>query len=127
MGGRRLVLLRAIVEQLRPRQWTKNLVVLAGVIFSLQLTDSTQMLRALGAMACFCLLSSAGYVFNDLRDLENDRLHPRKRTRPLASGRLPIAAAIGLLLVAAPVSLAGAFLIAPRLGWVALAYLLLSN
>jgi 4-hydroxybenzoate polyprenyltransferase len=118
--------LTALLEQLRPRQWTKNLVVLAGVVFSLQLTDQSQILRALAAMACFCLLSSAGYVFNDLLDLESDRHHPRKRLRPLASGRLRPGPAVGLMMLLVVLGLGAAFWLAPRLGYVALAYLVLS-
>ena len=115
-----------LLEQLRARQWTKNLVVLAGVVFSMQLTDTSQLLRALVACGCFCLLSSAGYVFNDLRDLENDRLHPRKRTRPLPSGRLGRLPAVALMVAAMIAGLGGAFLLGVRPGFVALAYVLLS-
>jgi 4-hydroxybenzoate polyprenyltransferase len=83
-------LLLAILDSLRPRQWTKNLVLLAGVIFAQQFTDPASVLRALAACLLFCLASGAVYVFNDIRDVEQDRLHPYKRRRPIASGRLPV-------------------------------------
>ncbi len=75
-------------ENLRPRQWTKNLLLFAGVIFARKLGDPHCVLRAaLGALV-FCFSSGVVYVYNDYRDLELDRLHPIKKLRPLASGRL---------------------------------------
>jgi len=115
-----------MIEELRPRQWTKNGVVLAGVVFSLQAGSIEQLLRALIAFASFCLLSSAGYVFNDLKDLENDRFHPRKRQRPLASGRLPLGVGRGLMVLLIVLGLGGAALLGGRFALVAGAYLALS-
>jgi 4-hydroxybenzoate polyprenyltransferase len=80
----------AIVQNLRPRQWTKNLILLAGVIFAQQLNDPASVLRSVAAVLVFCLASGAVYIFNDLVDVEQDRLHPYKRLRPIASGRLPV-------------------------------------
>jgi len=119
-------LIRALVQELRPRQWIKNGVVLAGVVFSLQVTNPEQVVRALVAFACFCLLSSAGYIFNDLRDLEGDRFHPRKRERPLASGRLGPGVAWGAMTALAAAALAVAFGLGLELGIIASAYALLS-
>ena len=119
-------MLKALLEELRPRQWTKNGVVLAGVVFSLQVNVPEQLLRALIAFACFCLLSSAGYIFNDLRDLEQDRYHPRKRLRPLASGRLTVAVARVAMVLLVIVGLGGAVLLSPRFGAVAAGYFLIS-
>ena len=116
----------ALLEQLRPRQWTKNLLLLAGVIFSVEFTEISQVLRALGAVSCFCLLSSAAYVFNDLKDLDNDRFHPRKRNRPLASGRLTHGAARAMLVLLTISGLGGAFLLGVGFGAVAVAYVSLS-
>ncbi|HOX25253.1 MAG TPA: UbiA prenyltransferase family protein [Candidatus Krumholzibacteria bacterium] len=82
--------LLALAGSLRPRQWTKNLVLLAGVIFAQELRDPASALRALAACLIFCVASGAVYVFNDLADIEQDRLHPYKRLRPIASGRLPV-------------------------------------
>src|SRR5260370_22788848 len=82
--------MRALLEAARPRQWVKNLFVGAPLVFSKHLGDSRQALRALGAVAIFCALSSAVYLWNDIVDVEKDRAHPRKRHRPIADGRLPL-------------------------------------
>jgi 4-hydroxybenzoate polyprenyltransferase len=74
------------LRTLRPRQWTKNLVVFAPLLFAKQVTEWGSTWRALVAFAAFCFVASAGYVINDLRDLKQDRLHPEKRYRPLAAG-----------------------------------------
>lgn len=85
---------RALLVSLRPHQWTKNLVVLAALAFSKHLFDDPDaVVRAGVAFAVFCALSGAVYVVNDLVDLERDRLHPIKRSRPIASGALPVPAA----------------------------------
>lgn len=86
------------VEALRPHQWTKNLVLFAGIAFSQQLLQRPLALRAVAGFAAFCLLSGAIYVLNDLKDLEADRVHPRKRLRPLPSGRLSQGAAFAGLM-----------------------------
>ncbi len=119
-------MLKALLQEMRPRQWTKNGVVLAGVVFSLQAGVPHQLLRALLAFAVFCLLSSAGYIFNDLKDLENDRYHPRKRMRPLAAGRLDRRVAATAMVIMAVAALAAAFALGPRFAMVAAAYLVLS-
>ncbi len=87
-------LIIAGVLALRPQQWTKNVLVLAGIIFADQLFVPGQALRALALFAAFCLVSGATYIFNDLRDLESDRAHARKRNRPIASGELSAGVAI---------------------------------
>ncbi len=77
-----------LVASLRPQEWIKNLLVFAGVIFSRQFDDGQALLDATITFVAFCGISSAGYLFNDLRDREHDRLHPDKRRRPIASGAL---------------------------------------
>ena len=94
--------LRAIIIAMRPRQWTKNFAVFVGIIFAQRLFSVPSLERTILAFATFCLASSTIYLLNDLLDLENDRQHPTKRHRPLASGKLPIPwaiAAIGVLLL----------------------------
>lgn len=81
---------------LRHRQWLKNGLVIVPLIFSGELLQPGRVPRVLLAFAAFCLASSAGYVLNDLRDRERDRLHPTKRLRPLASGAMSTAAALVL-------------------------------
>lgn len=78
----------ALFRGLRPAQWTKNLLLFAGVLFSRHLTEGPMLLRAAGGFVAFALLSGSLYLLNDLKDLEADRRHPVKRLRPLASGQL---------------------------------------
>jgi 4-hydroxybenzoate polyprenyltransferase len=89
-GGRMLALLQAM----RPRQWTKNLAIFVGIVFAHRLLAITSFERAFVAFITFCLASSTIYLLNDLLDLENDRRHPVKSKRPLASGALPASWAI---------------------------------
>jgi 4-hydroxybenzoate polyprenyltransferase len=99
------------LRALRPRQWTKNLLVFAGVVFSQQVTQPDLVLRAAAGFLAFSLLSSCVYVVNDIRDLEADRLHPKKRKRAIASGRLtPTVALMGCVPVLAAVVALSAWL-----------------
>ena len=74
----------AILESLRPRQWTKNLILFAGCIFAQKCGEPVFLIRAVLGCLIFCLASGAVYIYNDVVDLELDRLHPHKRKRPLA-------------------------------------------
>jgi 4-hydroxybenzoate polyprenyltransferase len=96
-----------LIQALRPKQWTKNLLLFAGVLFSRQVSDPALALRAFAGFVAFSLLSGSVYLLNDLMDVRADRLHPKKRLRPIASGRLPVAVAWGALvpLLAAVVSI----------------------
>jgi 4-hydroxybenzoate polyprenyltransferase len=86
--------LLAAVEAMRPKQWTKNGLVLLALVFARQLTNLAAIERVLLAFFAFSLAASAIYVVNDIADRETDRVHPRKSLRPVASGRLPVSAAI---------------------------------
>ena len=77
-----------IIGSMRPRQWTKNLVVFAALIFSRNFDNPAMVLRSVEAFFILCLLSGVIYIVNDLADLPRDRQHPMKRNRPLASGAL---------------------------------------
>jgi 4-hydroxybenzoate polyprenyltransferase len=121
--GRPLVWSLALA--LRPRQWTKNLVVLAGLIFGERLLDPAAVADATVAFAVFCLLSGVVYVVNDVRDREADRLHPTKSRRPIASGDLPVATALVLAAVLTVLALGIAFRLSSGFGAVGLAYLVL--
>jgi len=102
---------RALLAEMRPRQWTKNLILLAPLLFSLELDRPVGVLRAVVAVILFCLVSGAVYIVNDLHDLERDRLHDTRRRRPLAAGELSpreAAVAAAVLLV---VGLGGAILL----------------
>jgi 4-hydroxybenzoate polyprenyltransferase len=104
--------LRALVESLRPGQWSKNGFVLAALVFARQLAEPRQVALAVAAAGDFCLLSGAVYLVNDVFDLDEDRRNPVKRLRPVASGRLPVRTA----LLAAILLDVVAFAIAWRLG-----------
>lgn len=114
------------VVAMRPRQWTKNLLLFAGLLFAEKLGDLPRVWLNLLAFLSFCLISGAVYIYNDLRDVEEDRLHPRKRHRPIASGKLPVAVATWWMLSAALLGLVLAFWIRPAFGGLAIAYLALS-
>src|SRR5436190_23946826 len=91
--------LLALMVAMRPRQWTKNLAIFVGLVFAQQLFTFASFERAGLAFVAFCLASSFIYLLNDLLDLENDRHHPTKRNRPMASGRLPISWAVTAMVV----------------------------
>ncbi len=98
----------ALLVALRPSEWIKNLLVFAGLLFSQKLRQGPQVMDATITFAAFCGISSAGYLFNDIRDAAHDRQHPKKRLRPIASGELPsrTAAAAGIALAAGSVVIA---------------------
>ena len=112
-----------VLISLRPAQWTKNLVVFAGLIFAEELLDPRSAAIASLAFVVFCLLSGVVYLFNDVRDREADRIHPTKSLRPIASGALSVQAAVGSGLTLAALALGAAFWIGPAFGAVSLAYL----
>ena len=122
---------RALVTAMRPNQWTKNGLVAASFFFALG--DKTQHLTwrafpaVLGSVAVFCMLSSAVYLVNDVRDREQDRLHPTKRHRPIASGQLAIGVALWAALALAGTGMLAAWFLRPALAGVGLAYLLLQG
>ena len=111
------------VRLLRPAQWTKNLFVLAPLLFSGRGTDSDAVVEALLALVTFCLLASAVYSFNDVADRESDRAHPTKRNRPVASGRITTSTAIGMAVGLIVAGLGLAWAVNSRLALIAAAYL----
>lgn len=119
-------LFSSIIQSMRPRQWTKNLVVFAGLVFSAKFFQVPLLLRSLQALGVFCLAAGAVYIFNDLHDRAQDRHHPEKKNRPIASGRLnqEIAGlALILLLVA---GLGWGFALSPGFGMAVLSYVVLN-
>lgn len=116
-----------LLRLLRPRQWVKNVFILAAPLYGGGLFVDETIVRTLLAVAIFCALSGGIYAFNDLKDVDQDRLHPRKRTRPLASGRIRpwMAVLFGAFLLC--VSLAGALLVSRGLFWAALCYLVINT
>ena len=121
---------RYLLISLRPKQWTKNFLVYMALLFSVEETwhlrdvDSWLPLLGKATATCvlFCLVCSAEYLVNDIRDRETDLLHPQKRLRPIASGRLSVATAGGWAAALTAVGLAGSFAIEPRVGFVVLGY-----
>ncbi len=116
--------LRGLVKTMRPHQWVKNGFIYAALVFDGKLFDPQLFLYTTLAMLCFCLCASAVYLLNDLVDIEKDRLHPRKRLRPLPSGELHPRIAGVAALVLAVIGVAGATWIGPIVGAISLAYLL---
>jgi len=109
----------AAFVSLRPRQWTKNLLLFAGIIFAAKLGDVSRWAEALAAFAAYCAASSASYLVNDVRDALHDRAHPVKRSRPIARGELSPRAAELL----AAVLIVSAFLLAAPLGIASIVFL----
>jgi len=118
-------MLLALLRTMRPRQWTKNVFVFAGVFFDGRAFELVRLVHSLAAFAIFCLLSSAVYLINDLADVEKDRQHPSKRHRPIASGDLKPSVAIWAAAVCMALSIAAAFALGTAFGIVSLAYLAL--
>jgi 4-hydroxybenzoate polyprenyltransferase len=112
-----------LVRTMRPRQWSKNLILFAALIFSRNLLDLQMLLRSAAACAVFCLLSGMVYTVNDLLDLQEDRLHQTKRRRPLASGALSPRLAIGWVALVTVAALGMAWLIGPRFLFISLGFL----
>jgi len=113
----------AWLRAMRPRQWVKNVLVLAPVLPAGRQVDGSTFVGAGVAFVLFCLISSAVYLVNDARDVEADRAHPRKRFRPLAAGELGVGTAVALAVVLAVVGLTAAALWAPALAVVLAVYL----
>jgi decaprenyl-phosphate phosphoribosyltransferase len=114
---------RALVRTVRPHQWVKNGFVVAPLVFARHLEDPSFAIRSGIAFLAFCLLSGAVYAFNDVRDVEADRVHPTKRHRPIAAGELGERAALVASGLLAVIGLATAYILDWRAGVCATAYL----
>jgi len=115
----------AAVRAVRPRQWIKNVLVFTAPLAAGQILDRDVVLGALLAFVAFCLISATVYLINDVRDVEEDRLHPRKRFRPIASGELSPNAALVLAAVTGVLGFALGFLVSWQLGVTLTVYLVL--
>jgi len=113
----------AAIQALRMKQWIKNLLLFAALIFALKFKELDLVLKASMAFFSFCLISSAGYLYNDSRDREADAQHPRKCKRPIASGRLPLRAAFVEMAIILTIGFSIAWAISPMFCLVALLYL----
>jgi 4-hydroxybenzoate polyprenyltransferase len=110
---------------MRPKQWTKNLVIFAGIIFAKKLTDPILFFRSISAFILFCLVSGSIYLINDIADKEQDQQHPRKRYRPIASNQLPAGSAGFTATIILLISTAVSFILSPIFGICLLIYLVM--
>ena len=117
----------AYLRLVRPKQWTKNGFVLAGVVFSGEALQAPSVVAALLAFVAFCALSGAMYAVNDILDVEEDRKHPTKRLRPVAGNEITVRAAAVYAVLLLVGGLALAFYVAPGVGLAGLAYLALQS
>ena len=115
-------MLRHLLKSMRPRQWTKNLVIFAALVFDGQLLDLRAGLRTLAGFVIFCLVSGIVYIINDLVDIEADRMHPEKRRRPLASGALSPRIALLAVAIVLVIVVPAAWLLSDRFALIALGY-----
>jgi 4-hydroxybenzoate polyprenyltransferase len=116
--------LSAVLVSLRPRQWVKNLFVFGGLVFGQRLFTPA-LWTALAAFVVFCALSGAIYLLNDVADRDKDRLHPDKRHRPIAAGRLPVRAAVVTAVALIVAGLAAADWLSRPFALAAVAYVVL--
>ncbi len=96
-----------VLKSMRPRQWIKNFMVFPALVFAQKLTDPTAVLSVFGGFAVFCVLSGVVYIYNDLNDYQNDKNHPTKKFRPIASGQLSHEDARQAIVILAIAALAG--------------------
>jgi 4-hydroxybenzoate polyprenyltransferase len=108
---------------LRPAQWTKNLIIFAGLVFAMKLFEPSAIATSTEAFLIFCALSGVVYLVNDVLDRESDRQHPIKSRRPIAAGDLPVSSALAAAAIIGTVALVAAFALGWPFGAVAAAYL----
>ena len=114
-----------LLTSLRPRQWIKNFFLFGALLFSKSVFQGPLLIKTVASFIIFCLLSGAEYLFNDLVDLKQDRIHPLKKQRPLASGKLSILTAIIVLVILFAGGLVASFSLSNAFGWIAGVYVLM--
>ncbi|MBI9045378.1 MAG: decaprenyl-phosphate phosphoribosyltransferase [Anaerolineaceae bacterium] len=117
---------QAIIKEMRPKQWAKNVFLLAAIIFDRQLTNPEAIFRTAAGFVLFSLLSSCVYIINDLSDIEADRNHPKKKNRPIAAGKISIPLAISVLIGLLIVSFSASWMLSPSFSLIALIYFLIN-
>jgi 4-hydroxybenzoate polyprenyltransferase len=115
-----------LLRLMRPHQWVKNAFVFTGLLFGHAWHDPSLVTQVVMAFAAFCLVSSAVYVFNDIVDLEQDRLHPKKCLRPLAAGKVGLSAAAMLALLLGVLGLVLAYVASPKVLLILVGYALMN-
>ncbi|WP_370576015.1 decaprenyl-phosphate phosphoribosyltransferase [Methanomethylovorans sp.] len=116
-------MLRPVLKSMRPHQWYKNFIIFICIIFSKNLLNFEMWLDLILIFIVFCMLAGSQYILNDVKDAEKDRLHPKKKNRPIAAGLLPARTALFISLTIMIVSLAVAFSMGRLVGLVSLMYL----
>lgn len=113
---------------MRPRQWVKNVVLFAAIVFDRQFNPAhiPQILRTFAGFIIFCLLSGVIYIINDITDIEADRKHPQKCKRPIASGKLSVKFALYFAIISIAILVPLSFILSPAFCWVSLGYLALN-
>jgi len=119
-------MLKGIIKSLRVKQWIKNTFLLSALVFDRQLTNPAAVFRTIMGVIVFSFISSSVYFFNDVFDVESDRMHPRKRNRPIASGVVPIQAAVIIGLLLSLTSLTWAFFLSRSFFTICTVYLILN-
>ncbi len=125
MGSPVLKPIIGLLRTMRPRQWTKNVIIFAGLVFDGQLFRAEPLSRVILGFTLLCLISSTVYIINDLVDIESDRQHPTKRHRALPSGQLPVPLAIAAAVIFPLVALAVAFVFSSPFALILITYLVL--
>lgn len=119
-------MLRALLKTMRPKQWAKNVFLLAAVVFDRKLTNADAILHTILGIITFSLVASVVYIINDIADVEADRQHPTKRNRPIAAGKLSIPAAWSFAAVLLLVSFPVAYWLSPSFALITFFYLVLN-
>ena len=119
-------IIRALIKTMRPKQWAKNGVLFAALVFDRQLTNLLSFERTFAGFVIFCLLSSAVYIINDILDIESDRAHPEKKNRPIPSGALPVSIAIVFAILILLVAFPAAYLLAPSFALICAFYFVMN-
>jgi 4-hydroxybenzoate polyprenyltransferase len=119
-------MLKALIKAMRPKQWTKNGFVFFALVFDRQLFVRESFLRTLEGFFLFCLISSTVYLFNDIADVESDRVHPEKKKRPIASGALPVNVAWIAAIVLGIVTLSVGYVLSPAFAAILAIYLVIN-
>lgn len=116
----------ALIKTMRPKQWAKNGVLFAALVFDRQLTKLVSLERTIIGFVIFCLLSSAVYIINDILDVQSDRAHPQKKDRPIASGALPVGVAIVFAVVLLVITFPVAYILSPGFALICVLYFVMN-
>lgn len=118
--------MKAYIQLIRPKDWAKNMFLFIPVFFAGQIFDSHTIMELIGGFICFSLVASSIYIINDYRDIEDDKIHPIKKLRPLAAGTVSKTAAIVICIAFLIIGFALAWLIRDKFLFVLIIYFLLN-